>query len=133
MWNSCFYNLRFVKVGLRRWKMNKSTIVFLAGSLCVSAGIASAEMNTKIENRFEAQDSQDSQIKADVMEELSSEPVFSHQGIYADVKSGIIRLKGEASSNAVKEHAARIAERVTGAQRIINEISVIPTNRLGTS
>ena len=86
---------------------------------------SNASGGVSTENRLDAQTSQDSHIRANVMDVLSAEPAFQTQGISADVQGGVVRLKGKVSSESEKELAARIvAQQVSGAQRILNEISV---------
>lgn len=66
----------------------------------------------------------DSQLKADVSEELKWEPSVNATQIGVEVKDGVVTLAGHVDSYAEKWHAERAAQRVSGVKALAVEMDV---------
>ena len=65
----------------------------------------------------------DSQLKADVSEELKWEPSVNATQIGVEVKDGVVTLAGHVDSYAEKWHAERAAQRVSGVKALAVEMT----------
>lgn len=70
----------------------------------------------------------DSQIQADVIEELKWDPSVTHEHIGVAVKEGVVTLSGSVPSYFEKTAAERAAQRVAGVRAIAEEIEVKYSN-----
>jgi len=66
----------------------------------------------------------DSQIQADVMQELIWDPRVSHEHIGVAVTDGIVALSGTIPSYIEKSAAERAAQRVSGVKAVVEKIEV---------
>lgn len=66
----------------------------------------------------------DSQIQADVIEELKWDPSVTHEHIGVAVSNGIVTLSGTVPSYAEKWTAEKAAQRVAGAKVVVEDIKV---------
>ncbi|HCS64825.1 MAG TPA: OsmY domain-containing protein [Cellvibrio sp.] len=66
----------------------------------------------------------DSQIQADVMQELIWDPRVSHEHIGVAVTDGIVALSGAVPSYIEKSAAERAAQRVAGVKAVVEKIEV---------
>ncbi|MDO8335510.1 MAG: BON domain-containing protein [Candidatus Saccharibacteria bacterium] len=66
----------------------------------------------------------DSQIQADVMQELIWDPRVSHEHIGVAVTDGIVALSGTIPSYIEKSAAERAAQRVAGVKAVVEKIEV---------
>ena len=66
----------------------------------------------------------DSQIQADVMQELKWDPSVSHEHIGVSVSEGIVMLSGTIPSYIEKSAAERAAQRVAGVKAVVEKIDV---------
>ena len=101
-------------------------LVLAAGCLWFAHDKASALMGSSAEPIGVSTDTgsvTDSRVQSDVMQALSAEPTFQKEGVSADVRSGVVYLKGQVSSLRIKQLASEIA-RNAGAVQIRNEITV---------
>ena len=66
----------------------------------------------------------DSQIQADVIQELKWDPSVSHEHIGVAVVDGIVTLSGSIPSYIEKSAAERAAQRVAGVKAVVEKIEV---------
>lgn len=66
----------------------------------------------------------DSQIQADVMQELKWDPRVSHEHIGVAVREGVVMLSGTIPSYIEKSAAERAAQRVSGVKAVVEKIDV---------
>lgn len=66
----------------------------------------------------------DSQIQADVMQELKWDPSVTHEHIGVAVADGIVTLSGVIPSYIEKSAAERAAQRVSGVKAVVEKIEV---------
>lgn len=66
----------------------------------------------------------DSQIQADVLQELIWDPRVSHEHIGVSVTDGIVTLSGTIPSYIEKSAAERAAQRVSGVNAVVEKIEV---------
>lgn len=66
----------------------------------------------------------DSQIQADVMQELKWDPSVTHEHIGVAVSEGIVTLSGKIPSYLEKSAAEKAAQRVAGVKAVVEKIEV---------
>src|SRR5687768_14363642 len=66
----------------------------------------------------------DSQLRADILEELKWEPSINDAEVVVGVKDGVVTLTGYVDSYAEKYAAERAAERVSGVRAVAADLQV---------
>ena len=75
----------------------------------------------------------DSQLRADVLEELKWEPSIEESEVGVVAKDGVVTLTGYVESYAQKYATERAAERVSGVRAIAADLKVkLPSSRART-
>jgi osmotically-inducible protein OsmY len=69
----------------------------------------------------------DDVISDQVMIKLTSDPVVKGGALKADVKDGIVTLTGTVSDQEQHDKAAKLAGKVKGVKRVVNNITVSKT------
>lgn len=69
----------------------------------------------------------DDVISDQVMIKLTSDPVVKGGALKADVKDGVVTLTGNVSDQSQKDKAGKLAGKVKGVKRVVNDIAVSRT------
>jgi osmotically-inducible protein OsmY len=66
----------------------------------------------------------DDELRADVVDELQSEPAIRHSRIYVRARNGTVTLSGQVRSFAEKRAADSVIGRVTGVKEFETQINI---------
>jgi osmotically-inducible protein OsmY len=69
----------------------------------------------------------DDAISDQVMIRMASDPVVKIPDLKADVKDGVVTLTGTVAEQSLKDKATKIAGKVKGVKRVVNNITVSKT------
>ena len=119
-------------IGLLAWSAPASAQFILAssagtsqpGSFSAPDSGTSTSSNTSNSGTGSASINDNSSIRTDVMEALSTDPAFRSQAVSAEVNGGVIRLSGTVSSEAEKQRAMELAQSSNRGLRVLNQITV---------
>ncbi len=73
---------------------------------------------------FAQKQASDDRIHDQVMEKLASDRDVKGGGIEIDVKEGVVTLRGKVREEKQKSKAERLARKVKGVQKVVNELQV---------
>jgi osmotically-inducible protein OsmY len=90
----------------------KLLATFLVGMLLAAVCLAAAKPIS------------DDAISDQVMIKLTSDPTVKGGGLKADVKEGVVTLTGVVSEERQKDKAGKLAGKVKGVKRVVNNITV---------
>ncbi len=111
----------FMKTVAGNWcRIGGLAAVGLALSLLGVTGCASARYHS------EAQAQQDQALAQNVRDALAASPEYTYSGVHVTADSGKVQLNGIVPTEAQKQAAGDIAERVPGVARVDNDLSVQP-------
>ena len=107
--------------------------VLLAATLLGVAGCQTTE-KASYGGRSEGRALDDHSATTKVLTALQEAPTYKFDGVKVSTFAGVVQLSGWVASDDQKTAAERIAQETQGISRVINNISVMPTeNRTETS
>ncbi|MBI2688583.1 MAG: BON domain-containing protein [Acidobacteria bacterium] len=74
-----------------------------------------------------ADQKKDDEIYDKVKLRLAGDPEVKGGGLTVDVKDGVVTIKGIVRTDKAKSKAERLAGRVKGVSKVVNELKVSPT------
>jgi hyperosmotically inducible protein len=66
----------------------------------------------------------DATLASEIDAKLIADPDVAANNVDVDVEQGVVTLSGVVTTDFAREHAEKVAERVDGVRRVINELEV---------
>lgn len=106
--------------------MKRFTLRRVAGVVTATAALALVGCSTTRYERSVGEFVDDKVLDRRVNHALNTQPVFKYPDVHVHSFRGIVQLSGFVATDAQKQAATEIAQRVRGVQQVENAISIAP-------
>jgi osmotically-inducible protein OsmY len=98
-------------------------VLYAAGAALVISG---AQTRSPAQRQFFFADKQlsDDSIHDQVIRKLANDPDVKGGALQIDVQEGVVTLRGKVETEKQKQKAEKLAKKVTGVKKVINEITL---------
>lgn len=88
-------------------------------------GVVNVENHLRIHDGMTARERvADATLASEIDAKLIADPQVAANNIDVDVQDGVVTLSGVVETDFAREHAEKVAQRVDGVRRVINELKV---------
>ncbi len=106
-----------------KYKLMRNVVLFAAGAALVISG---AQARSPEQRQFFFADKQlsDDSIHDQVIRKLANDPDVKGGALQIDVQEGVVTLRGKVETEKQKQKAEKLAKKINGVKKVINEITL---------